>query len=131
MQEISQRQLRSLTLGEMDKPAARIDLTRAIAVAIDWKNMGSAKALSLLLQQGITTVAVTKPTALVTDEGAKQLSLGSIIVPLEADATGEKILYRKLYLLPVRQRSSLFRLKAAWRAPESIWAHPASYLCHV
>ena len=45
MQEISQRQLRSLTLGEMDKPAARIDLTKAIAVAIDWKNMGSAKAL--------------------------------------------------------------------------------------
>ena len=112
MQQISQRQLRSLTLGEMDKPAARIDLTRAIAVAIDWKNMGSAKALSLLLQQGITTVAVTKPTALVTDEGAKQLSLGSIIVPLEADATERKNTLQKVVSIAGQAKVELIPIES-------------------
>jgi hypothetical protein len=112
MQEISQRQLRSLTLGEMDKSAARIDLTRAIAVAIDWKNMGSAKALSLLLQQGITTVAVTKPTALVTDEGAKQLSLGSIIVPLEADATERKNTLQKVVSIAGQAKVELIPIES-------------------
>ena len=87
LQELSQRQLRSITIKDSDgdTQAAKVDLTNAIALGMDWKNMGTAKALSLLLQSGITTVAVTKPTTLVTDKGETELSLGSIIVPLPSD----------------------------------------------
>lgn len=82
---LSERQLRSLNSQDNKPQLNQLSTTGAIALAMDWRNMGAAKALSLLLQSDITSVAVTKPTELVTSTGNIALSLGSIIVPLSTE----------------------------------------------
>lgn len=83
---LSSRQLSGLDAANDSSNNDSLSTSNAVALAIDWKDMGAANALSLLLQTSITTVAVTKPTELVTASGPQSLSLGSLIVPLSVEA---------------------------------------------
>jgi len=55
---------------------------QALALAFDWNDFNSARLLSEMQQFGLRVQTVTKPTQLTTQSGVTELSLGSLILPL-------------------------------------------------
>lgn len=57
-----------------------------IAYVFDWANDDAAPYAAALLKAGVRLRAVTKPLALTTTQGVKQFGIGSMIVPINAQA---------------------------------------------
>ncbi|TQV74983.1 hypothetical protein FLL45_08555 [Aliikangiella marina] len=97
------------------KATSELNIDEAtIALAFDWNNMQTSQLLSQLLTNKLRVQTVTKSTQMRTSSGLQQLSLGSIILPLEnqhkdknAIAALLKPMLEKARIKPVQIQSGL------------------------
>jgi hypothetical protein len=68
--------------SDIDASSTQGFSTSSVALAIDWADLGAARLLSEIHQAKFRVQTVTQPTRLQTHNGPRDLTLGSLILPL-------------------------------------------------